>query len=262
MQRERIDKKLIQLGFAPTREKAQALIMAGSVFVDGRLVDKPGLLVKEGQRVEVKERAKYVSRGGYKLENALKHFGIDVRGYTVLDVGSSTGGFTDCLLQAGANKVYAVDVGKFQMDIKLRSDPRVVLHEETDAREITQKHVQDKVDLITVDVSFISVVKVLPNIVKFLKEEGILLILVKPQFELTPDKVRKGIVRKDEYKEEAVLKVSQHIMNLGFNIYDIVKAKPKGTKGNEEFFILSGKNVAQIKNPKEIIKEAVKQNSF
>lgn len=262
MHHERLDKKLIQLGLAPTREKAQALIMAGLVFVDGKLADKPGLLVKEGQKVEVKERMKYVSRGGYKLENALKHFGMDVRGYTALDVGSSTGGFTDCLLQAGASKVYAVDVGKSQMDIKLRSDPRVVLYEETDAREITQKHVPDKVDLITVDVSFISVTKVVDNIVKFLKEEGMLLVLVKPQFELTPDKVRKGVVRRDEYKEEAVLKVSQHLMNLGFNICGIVKAKPKGTKGNEEFFILSGRYVAEIKNLKEAVKEAVKQNSF
>ncbi len=259
MPRQRLDKKLVELGFAPTREKAQALIMAGMVTVDGLLVDKPGFLVKEGQKIDVKEPVRYVSRGGYKLEHALEGFGIDVRGFVALDVGSSTGGFTDCLLQRGVIKVYAVDVGRAQMDIKLRQDPRVILYEETDARSLTESHVPEKVDIITVDVSFISITKVLPHVVKFLKEGGILLVLVKPQFELTPDKVKKGIVRSPEDKFQAVLKVCQKLKDLGFHIGGVLKAKPRGSKGNEEFFLLAGRKLTPVENLEKAVKDAIKE---
>lgn len=259
MPRERLDKKLLELGFASSREKAQALIMSGLVVVDGVVIDKTGFLVKEGQKIEVKESMRYVSRGGYKLEYALERFKVDVKGLVALDVGSSTGGFTDCLLQKGALKVYAVDVGRAQMDIKLLKDPRVILHEETDARSLTEKHIPQKVDLITVDVSFISVNKILSHVLKFLKDEGIALILVKPQFELTPEKVRKGIVRDSEDKIYAVLKVRKHLNELGFNVGSVVKSKPKGSKGNEEFFVLAGRRLTQIKELQRLIEDAVRE---
>ena len=248
----------MDLGFAETREKAQALILSGNVLVDGKVVDKAGYLVKEGQKIEVRERIRYVSRGGYKLEHALDILSLDVSGLVVLDVGSSTGGFTDCLLQRGAKRVYAVDVGKAQMDSRLRQDPRVVLYEETDARNLTQKHVPEKVDLITVDVSFISATKILPSVVKFLKDSGKILVLVKPQFELEPKKVPKGVVRRDEYKEEAIYKVIENLHHLGFNVKGITKAKPKGSSGNEEFFILADKCDGEV-NLQEAVKNAIKQ---
>lgn len=260
MPRERLDKKLLELGLASTREKAQALIMAGMVIVDGKVIDKPGFLVKEGHKIELRGSLRYVSRGGYKLEYALERFQIDVKGFVALDVGSSTGGFTDCLLKRGAIKVYAVDVGRSQMDIKLRVDPRVILYEKTDARSLTQKHIPEKVDIITVDVSFISVTKILPNVVKFLKDGGIMLILVKPQFELTPQKVKKGIVRSFEDKVHAVLKVCQKLEELGFSTGGVIKAKPKGTKGNEEFFILAGRHVPQLEDIKRAVEDAVKES--
>ncbi|NPA33196.1 MAG: TlyA family RNA methyltransferase [Aquificae bacterium] len=242
----RLDQFLTKEGIVPSREKAQALIMAGQVLVDGRVVDKPGYRLKGGERVEVKQLPKYVSRGGEKLEWALERFGVDPSGKVALDVGSSTGGFTDCLLQRGARRVYAVDVGKGQMDYKLRNDPRVVLYEETDARELTHEHIPQKVDLITCDVSFISSTKVLPSVLPFLKEDGLLILLVKPQFELSPKQVRKGIVRKKEDKREALLKVINFLKEKGMKILGVTKARPKGAKGNEEFFVLAGRKGREV----------------
>lgn len=253
----RLDQYLVEKGIVPTREKAQALIMAGLVLVEGKPVTKPGTRIKEGQKVEVKELPKYVSRGGYKLEWAIQRFGLEVKGMVALDVGSSTGGFTQCLLMHGAEKVYAVDVGRGQMDPKLRQDPRIVLYEETDARELTEKQITEKVDIITVDVSFISATRVIPSVVRFLKEEGVLLVLVKPQFEVGPQKVRKGIVREREAKKEAILKVAHFLESKGFKIAGVIKSKPKGSKGNEEFFLLSGKHIKAIENLEEAIDHAL-----
>ncbi len=235
----RLDKLIFERGLVDSREKAQALIMAGQVVVEGKKIDKPGQKVSESAEVEVLSLPRYVSRGGEKLEGALKRFGIGPKGWVVLDVGSSTGGFTDCLLQHGAKRVYAVDVGRGQMDYKLREDPRVVLHEKTDARSITEEHVPEEVDLITVDVSFISLTKILPSVARFLKNNGYILSLVKPQFELCPKKVRKGVVREVSHRREAVLKVGEFLRDMGFVVRGVVKSFPKGTKGNEEFFILS-----------------------
>jgi len=251
---------LVDKGLAPTREKAQALILAGMVLVNGKLADKPGSKVKEGAKVEIKEPFRYVSRGGYKLENALDRLGLSVEGFVALDVGSSTGGFTDCLLQRGAKRVYAVDVGKAQMDQKLRKDSRVVLYEETDARELTEKHVPEKVDVITMDVSFISSTALLPNAVRFLKEDGILLVLVKPQFELPPKYVKKGVVKDDDKKVEAILRVAEFIKSLGYSVKRIIKAKPKGSKGNEEFFILAKKEEPGLEDIQSEAWNAVKEN--
>jgi 23S rRNA (cytidine1920-2'-O)/16S rRNA (cytidine1409-2'-O)-methyltransferase len=255
----RLDQYLVEKGLAPTREKAQALIMSGLVLVDGKTADKPGQRVKENAKVEIKEPFRYVSRGGYKLEHTLEKLGLSVEGFTVLDVGASTGGFTDCLLQRGAKRVYAVDVGKAQMDQKLRQDPRVVLYEETDARELTEKHIPEKVDLITMDVSFISSKKLLPVVVKFLKEEGFLLVLVKPQFELLPKFIKKGVVKDDEKKVQAVLDVANFLKGLGFSVLRVIKAKPRGTKGNEEFFLFAKRGQGGIENLEGEVWNAVKE---
>ncbi|AAC06935.1 TlyA family rRNA (cytidine-2'-O)-methyltransferase [Aquifex aeolicus] len=254
----RLDKYLTDKGIVPSREKAQAVIMAGQVLVNGKVVDKPGYRLKGNEKVEVKELPKYVSRGGEKLEWAIKRFSLDLKDKVVLDVGSSTGGFTDCALQHGAKKVYAVDVGRGQMDYKLRQDPRVVLYEETDARELSEEHVPEKVDLITCDVSFISSTKVLPNVFKFLKEDGLLLVLVKPQFELCPRKVKKGVVREKEHKREALQKVVNFLKENGFRILGVIKSKPKGTKGNEEFFVLAGRKGEEV-NLSEAIEKALEE---
>ena len=237
---KRLDTYLYEKGLAPSREKARALIMAGLVKVGGRIVDKPGYRVKEGTKVEVLQPPKFVSRGGYKLENLLERISLDVRGMVCLDVGASTGGFTDCLLQKGAERVYAVDVGRGQLHPKIRGDERVIWFEKLDARDLTEEHVKEKVDLITVDVSFISVTKILPGIVKFLKETGQLIVLVKPQFEVGPKGVRKGIVRDPELKKKAIKKVVDEITSLGLRAKKVVKAIPRGVKGNEEFFVVAG----------------------
>ena len=254
----RLDKYLYEKGFVPSREKAQALIMAGQVFVNGRVVDKPGYKLKGDEKVEVKSLPKYVSRGGEKLEWASKRFGLSFKDKVILDVGSSTGGFTDFMLQHGAKKVYAVDVGKGQMDYKLRQNPKVILYEETDARELTEEHIPEKVDTITCDVSFISATKVLPNVLRFLKEDGELVILVKPQFEVGPKKVRKGIVREEKYRREAVEKVVNFLREHGFKILGITKARPKGTKGNEEFFVYAKRSGKEV-NLERAIEEALKE---
>jgi 23S rRNA (cytidine1920-2'-O)/16S rRNA (cytidine1409-2'-O)-methyltransferase len=242
----RLDRYMVEAGLAPSREKAQALIRAGLVYVNGVRVDKPGYRLKGGEEVKVLQPPKYVSRGGYKLEGAIRRFRLDVRDKVCLDVGSSTGGFTDCLLQHGAAKVYAVDVGRGQMDYRLRTDPRVVLYERTDARALTEEHVPQKVDLITVDVSFISVTKVLPSVIRFLKEDGRVLVLIKPQFELSPREVRKGVVRDKSLKKKAVLKVIKAVGDLGLKVLGLTKASPKGAKGNEEFFLLCSPRGANI----------------
>jgi len=255
----RLDQYLVEKGLAPTREKAQALIMSGLVLVDGKTADKPGQRIKENAKVEIKEPFRYVSRGGYKLEHALEKLGLSVEGFTVLDVGSSTGGFTDCLLQKGAKRVYAVDVGRAQMDQKLRQDPRVVLYEETDARELTEEHIPEKVDLITMDVSFISSKKILPVVVKFLKEGGFLLVLVKPQFELPPKFAKKGVVKDDEKKAQAVLDVANFLKDPGFSVLRVIKAKPRGTKGNEEFFLFAKRGEKGIENLEDEVWNAVKE---
>ena len=241
--KERIDKLLVKKGYAATREKAQALIMAGKVFVDGKPITKAGEKVPEDASIEVKGGMKYVSRGGYKLEKALKTFNLNVEGYTCLDVGASTGGFTDCLLQHGAKKVYAVDVGTGQLDYKLRGDSRVISYEKTDARSLTEEHIPEKVDLITVDVSFIPLEKVLPSVVKFLKEDGLIVALIKPQFELSPKDVKKGVVRSREKRKEAIQKVVNFATKeLNLSVLDITKSSPKGPKGNEEFLLLLKKD--------------------
>jgi len=243
IKKERIDKLLVKKGLVPTREKAQALIMAGQVFVNGQKVSKAGEKFPEDAKIEVKATQKYVSRGGYKLEKALRDFKLNVENFTCLDVGASTGGFTDCLLQHGAKKVYAVDVGTGQLDLKLRKHPKVVSYEKTDIRNLSEKQVPEKVDLATIDVSFIPLEKVLPSVVKFLKNDGLIIALIKPQFELSPKDVKKGVVKSEEKRREAIEKVVKFATeNVKLSVLNITKSAPKGPKGNEEFLILMRKD--------------------
>ncbi|MEN6601560.1 MAG: TlyA family RNA methyltransferase [Bryobacteraceae bacterium] len=235
--KSRLDRLLVERGLAETREKAQALIMAGSVLVDGQKLDKPGHAVDAECRVEVLEGLRYSSRGGLKLEAALDQFHIDVAGRICLDVGSSTGGFTDCLLQRGAARVYAVDVGKGQLDWKLRNDPRVVVREGINARYLTREDIGETVSFVVCDVSFISVTLILEAITKVLDEAGQMVILVKPQFEVGRGQVGKGgIVRDPALHEAACRKVDGAVRALGFET-DIMESPILGTEGNKEFLL-------------------------
>jgi len=260
--KERIDKILVKKGFAPTREKAQALIMAGQVIVNGKRITKAGEKVPEDAVIEVKASQKYVSRGGYKLEKALRDFKLDVKGLVCLDVGASTGGFTDCLLQHGAEKVYAVDVGTGQLDYKLRQHPKVVNYEKTDVRHLTEEQIPRPVDFLTIDVSFIPLEKVLPSAVKFLKDNGLIVALIKPQFELSPKDVKKGVVRSEEKRREAIEKVVKFAReNLKLSVLNLTKSAPKGPKGNEEFLILLKKDHlgSLPANWEQILEKALKE---
>ena len=235
--KERLDIYLSEHGFAETRSKAQALIMAGVVYVDGQKADKPGLAVEASQTVEVRGAAcPYVSRGGLKLEKALRDFGVDVTDFVCSDSGASTGGFTDCLLQQGARKVYAIDVGYGQLAWKIRSDPRVVCMERTNIRNVTPADLGEPLDLSVVDVSFISLKLVLPVIHTLLKPEGQVLCLIKPQFEAGKEKVgKKGVVRDPAVHREVLETFLQTAEDLGFSVRDLTFSPVKGPEGNIEF---------------------------
>jgi 23S rRNA (cytidine1920-2'-O)/16S rRNA (cytidine1409-2'-O)-methyltransferase len=233
----RLDRWMTEHGLADNRQKAQALIMAGAVLVDGQKALKAGQAVGEDARVEVTARPRYVSRGGLKLEGALKHFGIDVNGFVCADFGSSTGGFTDCLLQAGAVRVHSIDVGEGQLDWTLRNDPRVVVHEGLNARYLEPAEIGEAVDLAVCDVSFISATLMLPAMVKTLKATGAIVVLVKPQFEVGKGRVgRGGIVRDPALHEEACQKVKTLAQEMSF-VTDIMESPITGAEGNKEFLL-------------------------
>ncbi|HUJ22575.1 MAG TPA: TlyA family RNA methyltransferase [Bryobacteraceae bacterium] len=235
--KQRLDRLLLERGLAESREKAQALIMAGQVLVDGRKAHKPGHTVAASSRIEVIGRQPYVSRGGLKLAAALEGFDIHAAGSICLDVGSSTGGFTDSLLQHGAARVHAVDVGTGQLDWKLRNDPRVVVHEGINARHLRFEDIGEPVDLATFDVSFISVTLILPAIVPILRPDGRMVILVKPQFEVGKDLVGKGgIVRSPELHREACLRVEAAVKAMSFKT-SIMESPILGAEGNKEFLL-------------------------
>ena len=235
--RVRLDVYLTEKGQAESRAKAQALIMAGLVYVDGQKADKPGLAVEETQTVEVRGTAcPYVSRGGLKLEKALRDFGVDVHGFVCSDSGASTGGFTDCLLQQGAVKVFAIDVGYGQLAWKIRNDPRVVCMERTNIRNVTLADLGEPLDLSVVDVSFISLKLVLPVIWQLLKPDGQALCLIKPQFEAGKDKVgKKGVVREPAVHQEVLEAFLQTAKEIGFTILNLTFSPVKGPEGNIEF---------------------------
>jgi 23S rRNA (cytidine1920-2'-O)/16S rRNA (cytidine1409-2'-O)-methyltransferase len=233
----RLDQLLVARGLADSREKAQALIIAGQVLLDGQKADKPGRSVAEEAKVEVLAKLPYVSRGGLKLAGALDHFHIDVTGWTCLDVGASTGGFTDCLLQRGATRVTAIDVGKGQIDWKLRNDPRVDVREGINARYVTPEEFSEKFDLAVCDASFISVTLLIPAIVPLLKEDGKMVILVKPQFEVGKGEVGKGgIVRDSALHQAACDRVQACVEGLRFRT-EITASPILGAEGNKEFLL-------------------------
>jgi 23S rRNA (cytidine1920-2'-O)/16S rRNA (cytidine1409-2'-O)-methyltransferase len=235
----RLDRLLMERGLAASREKAQALILAGQVLVDDQKVEKCGALIRPDARLElIGSPLPYVSRGGVKLAGALDHFRIDLAGRTCLDVGASTGGFTDCLLQRGAARVIAVDVGTNQLDWKLRSDPRVTVLERLNARSLTLQQVGTRVALATVDVSFISATLILPALASLLEPSADLLVLVKPQFEVGRDQVGKGgLVRDPALHRAAVGKVARALEALGFNGIEEAESVLPGATGNREFFL-------------------------
>ncbi len=236
--RLRLDALLVQRGIAPSREKARAWILAGQVRVAGQRVDKPSHSLAADADVAVIQRSPYVSRGGEKLESAWKRFQFSVRGRTCLDLGASTGGFTDFLLAHGARRVHAVDVGYGQLAWKLREDPRVVVHERVNARHLGEKRVSDAIDLIVVDVSFISLMKVLPSAVKLLSPEGEVVALVKPQFEAGPGRVgKKGVVRDPAVHRDVLQTILRELPGAGLVPRGLWYSGLKGPEGNLEFFI-------------------------
>ena len=235
--KKRLDVLLVEQGHAESRTKAQAIIMSGLVYVDGQKADKPGMSFEETVALEVRTGGcPYVSRGGLKLEKALRDFGVNPTGYVCSDSGASTGGFTDCLLQQGASKVFAIDVGYGQLDWKIRSDPRVVVMERTNVRYVTPEQLGEPLDLSVVDVSFISLKIVLPVIKTFLKSTGQVLCLIKPQFEAGKEKVgKKGVVRDPQTHKEVLDNFVELANNLEFKILGLTFSPVKGPEGNIEF---------------------------
>ncbi len=235
--KKRLDVLLVEQGYADNRTKAQAIIMSGNVYVQGQKADKPGTSYEETVEIEVRgATCPYVSRGGLKLEKALRDFGIQPVGYVCSDSGASTGGFTDCLLQQGASKVFAIDVGYGQLDWKIRSDPRVVVMERTNVRYVTPEDLGEPLDLSVIDVSFISLKIVLPAIKTFLKSTGQVVCLIKPQFEAGKDKVgKKGVVREPETHKEVLDNFVALTKELDFTILGLTFSPVKGPEGNIEF---------------------------
>ena len=237
MKKQRLDQLVFDLGLTPSRERARTSIMAGLVYVDGQKADKPGVSFEETVDIEVRGAAcPYVSRGGLKLEKALRDFGVKPEGFVCSDSGASTGGFTDCLLQQGAKKVFAIDVGYGQLDWKIRSDPRVVVMERTNIRYVTPEQLGEPLDLSVVDVSFISLKIVLPAIKALLKPTGQVLCLIKPQFEAGKEKVgKKGVVREKSTHKEVLDNFVVLAKELGFQILGLTFSPVKGPEGNIEF---------------------------
>jgi 23S rRNA (cytidine1920-2'-O)/16S rRNA (cytidine1409-2'-O)-methyltransferase len=233
----RLDQLLVGRGFFTSREQAQRAILAGNVSVGTRTSAKPSERFDEQTVIAVKPTRKYVGRGGLKLEPALDYFGIELRGKTALDIGASTGGFTDCMLQRGAEKVYAVDVGYGQLDWKLRNDPRVIVLEKLNARFLTGDQIPEPVDVCVIDVSFISLTLILPNAFALLNSGAVILALIKPQFELQRSDVGKGgIVGDPRLHQKAQDKIVAFVNNLGHVVVGIAPAAIKGADGNQEFF--------------------------
>ncbi len=239
----RLDAAVLAAGLAESREKAKAAIMAGIVFVNGQREDKPGTQVKSTDNIEVRgQKLRYVSRGGLKLEKAMEQFPIELGGCLCMDVGASTGGFTDCMLQNGAAKVYAIDVGRGQLAWKLRTDERVVNLERTNIRHVTREQVPEEIDFCSIDVSFISLTLVLPVVYGLLREGGKLVCLIKPQFEAGKENVgKKGVVRDASVHAEVIDKIINFLGEIGFSVIGADFSPVKGPEGNIEFLACAQK---------------------
>ncbi|PXX57159.1 23S rRNA (cytidine1920-2'-O)/16S rRNA (cytidine1409-2'-O)-methyltransferase [Hungatella effluvii] len=262
--KERLDVLLVKRNLAESREKAKAVIMSGIVYVEGQKEDKAGTTFDESANIEVRGHTlKYVSRGGLKLEKAMSHFGVMLEGKTCMDVGSSTGGFTDCMLQNGAVRVYAVDVGHGQLAWKLRNDERVVCMEKTNIRYVTPDEIPEKIDFASIDVSFISLTKVLEPVKKLLKEDGEIVCLIKPQFEAGREKVgKKGVVREKSVHLEVIEMVIAYAVSIGFEVLHLEYSPIKGPEGNIEYLLYlknhpEGEHFPDVPvAPKEIVEAA------
>ncbi len=263
--KKRLDVLLVEKGLAPGREKAKALIMSGIVYVDGQKEDKAGSVFDDRLPIEVRgSTLKYVSRGGLKLEKAMAEFDLDLKQKTCMDIGASTGGFTDCMLQNGAGKVYAIDVGHGQLDWKLRNDNRVVCMEKTNIRYVTKEQMADEIDFASIDVSFISLSKVLPPVHGLLKSGGGIVALIKPQFEAGREKVgKKGVVREKSIHLEVIENVVSYAQGSHFSVKNLTFSPIKGPEGNIEYLILlekceiSGQNQPMNAVSKEQMTEIV-----
>ncbi|GAB6173910.1 TlyA family RNA methyltransferase [Paradesulfitobacterium aromaticivorans] len=237
--KERLDLLLVQRGLAGSREKAKATVMAGLVYIDGQKIDKPGMEVAASALVEIKgDTLPYVSRGGLKLAKAIEAFDLSFAGMVVADIGASTGGFTDCALQNGASRVYAIDVGYGQLDWKLRTDPRVVVYERTNARYLEQGSLPEQVDWVVCDVAFISVTKIFPAMLELLKPDGQVMTLIKPQFEAGREHVgKKGVVKDENVQRQVLLSVMNEAERLGFTVQGLDYSPIRGPEGNIEFLV-------------------------
>jgi len=236
--KSRLDNLLVERGFFPSREQAQRAIMAGQIRSGDRVLEKASVLLEPEAEISVTAPAQFVGRGGVKLEGALAHFHVDVTGKIALDIGASTGGFTDCLLQRGASKVYAIDVGHGQLDWKIRKDSRVIVREKLNARFLSREDVPELVDLCVIDVSFISLTLILPNAFDLLTPDGVMIALIKPQFELAPKDVgRGGIVREPDLHEKAQRKIIDFVTAANHRVVGLVPSTITGADGNQEFFI-------------------------
>lgn len=262
--KERLDVLLVKRNLAPSREKAKAILMSGIVYVEGQKEDKAGSMFAESASIEVRGSAlKYVSRGGLKLEKAIAHFGIRLDGKICMDIGSSTGGFTDCMLQNGAAKVYAVDVGHGQLDWKLRNDPRVVCMERTNIRYVTPDQIDTLAAFASIDVSFISLTKVLEPVKAMLQADGQIVCLIKPQFEAGREKVgKKGVVREKSTHLEVIEAVIEFAVKQGFEILNLEYSPIKGPEGNIEYLLHLQNHPEGVCipdcniNPKDVVEEA------
>ncbi|MCU7653070.1 TlyA family RNA methyltransferase [Acutalibacter sp. LFL-21] len=261
--KKRLDILVTERGLAESREKAKTLIMAGQVYVDGQKADKPGDTFSEDAAVEVRGKGlPYVSRGGLKLEKAMREFGLQLQGRTCMDIGASTGGFTDCMLQNGAQRVYSVDVGYGQLAWSLRTDPRVVNLERTNARYLTREQVPEEIDFFSVDVSFISLTLILPAVRPLLAEHGQAVCLIKPQFEAGREKVgKKGVVRDKAVHEEVIEKIRSFALENGFSVLGLTFSPVKGPEGNIEYLIYLERSEApsqgeQVPSAQQVVEES------
>ena len=257
--KKRLDVLLVEKGLACSREKAKAIIMSGIVFVDGQREDKAGSSFDETKEIVLKGKTlKYVSRGGLKLEKAMKNFNISLDGKICMDVGASTGGFTVCMLQNGAVKVYSVDVGHGQLDWKLRNDDRVVCMERTNMRYVTEEDIDEPAQFVSIDVSFISLTKILPAVYRVLEDGGQVVALIKPQFEAGREKVgKKGVVRDKKVHEEVIEKICSFAASNGFELLHLDYSPIKGPEGNIEY-LLHMKKTQTMENAHDLEKEIPK----
>ncbi|MHB1406421.1 MAG: TlyA family RNA methyltransferase [Desulfitobacteriaceae bacterium] len=259
--KERLDLLLVQRGLAASREKAKATVMAGLVYIDGQKTDKPGMEVAASALVEVKgDILPYVSRGGLKLAKAIEAFNLSFAGMVVADIGASTGGFTDCALQNGASRVYAIDVGYGQLDWKLRTDPRVVVYERTNARYLQQGSLPEQVDWVVCDVAFISVTKIFPAMLELLKPDGQVMTLIKPQFEAGREHIgKKGVIKDENVQRQVLLSVMNEAERLVFTVQGLDYSPIRGPEGNIEFLAWLTRNTQASLDWKNSLEELVKK---